>query len=155
MTGPILVAVAGPEPRSLWDHVRELLPGGAEVELLHVVDDQSRFEMGVRAIYHPGRIHPPDIESRAALAEQRGAEAILAEARDQVGLPAEVEVRTLARIGRPEREIVARAAEIGASLVVICARAHTGQATIGPASVGHVARFVVDHAPCPVLVIRG
>jgi hypothetical protein len=24
----------------------------------------------------------------------------------------------------------------------------------GPPSVGHTARFVVDHAPCPVLLVR-
>ncbi len=27
--------------------------------------------------------------------------------------------------------------------------------SLGPKSVGHVARFVLDHAPCPVLLIRG
>jgi nucleotide-binding universal stress UspA family protein len=24
----------------------------------------------------------------------------------------------------------------------------------GPASIGHVARFIIDHAPCDVLVLR-
>lgn len=59
------------------------------------------------------------------------------------------------RNGRPEREIVACAAEWSADLVVICPRSpQSGSPAIGPKSVGHVARFVVDHAPCPVLLVR-
>ena len=57
--------------------------------------------------------------------------------------------------GRPEREIVNYAAEWKADLIVICPRSHYGgKAEIGPKSVGHVARFVLDHAPCPVLFVR-
>jgi nucleotide-binding universal stress UspA family protein len=59
------------------------------------------------------------------------------------------------REGRPEREIVNAAAEWEADLVMICPRiGYGGRPVIGPKSVGHVARFVVDHAPCPVLVVR-
>ena len=57
--------------------------------------------------------------------------------------------------GRPERLIASVAAEIEADLVVLCARespqAHPKQ---GPPSVGHTARFVVDHAPTRVLLLR-
>lgn len=61
----------------------------------------------------------------------------------------------LRREGRPEREIVNVAAEWLADLIVICPRSHYGgKAEIGPRSVGHVARFVLDHAPCPVLLVR-
>jgi len=36
-----------------------------------------------------------------------------------------------------------------------CPRSPTfGGPTLGPKSVGHVARFVLDHAPCPVLLLR-
>ncbi len=59
------------------------------------------------------------------------------------------------RTGRPEREIVNYAAEWQADLLLICPRAlYGGPTTIGPKSVGHVARFVLDHAPCPVLLAR-
>jgi nucleotide-binding universal stress UspA family protein len=62
---------------------------------------------------------------------------------------------TLERQGRPEREIVNGAAEWRADLLVICPRAeYGGKPSIGPRSVGHVARFVLDHAPCPVLLFR-
>ena len=59
------------------------------------------------------------------------------------------------RAGRPEREIVSCAGEWHADLIVICPRSPlSGGPTIGPKSVGHVARFVLDHAPCPVLLVR-
>lgn len=59
------------------------------------------------------------------------------------------------REGRPEREIVNYAAEWNANVIVICPRSpQRGGPTIGPKSVGHVARFVLDHAPCPVLLVR-
>lgn len=61
----------------------------------------------------------------------------------------------LPREGRPEREIVNCAAEWNADLIVICPRSpRGGEPPIGPKSVGHVARFVLDHAPCPVLLVR-
>ena len=61
----------------------------------------------------------------------------------------------LQRQGRPEREIVNCAAEWNADLIVICPRSPlSGSPPIGPKSVGHVARFVLDHAPCPVLLVR-
>jgi nucleotide-binding universal stress UspA family protein len=57
--------------------------------------------------------------------------------------------------GRPEREIVNYAQEWRADLIVICSRSPlNGGPASGPKSVGHVARFVLDHAPCPVLLVR-
>ncbi len=61
----------------------------------------------------------------------------------------------LQRQGRPEREIVQCAAAWAADLVVICSRSlQSAGPPLGPKSVGHVARFVLDHAPCPVLLVR-
>ena len=65
------------------------------------------------------------------------------------------DAETLHREGKPEREIVQCAAEWHADLILICPRppGYAGPA-LGPKSVGHVARFVLDHAPCPVLLLR-
>ena len=61
----------------------------------------------------------------------------------------------LQRQGRPEGEIVQCAAAWAADLVVICSRSPQSVGPpLGPKSVGHVARFVLDHAPCPVLLVR-
>ena len=57
--------------------------------------------------------------------------------------------------GRPERTIVNYAAEWVAHLIVINSRTpQSARPPLGPKSVGHVARFVLDHAPCPVLLVR-
>ena len=108
-----------------------LLGADAEVTLLHVA---------------PGRRRPPgaprhevrDISDEAAAA-------LLAEAAARLGPGA----RTDARRGRIEREVVA-AAE-GFDLLVL---ARDGdRARLGPRSLGPPARFVVDHAPCAVLLV--
>lgn len=55
----------------------------------------------------------------------------------------------LVRSGRIEREVTA-AAE-GAGLLVL---ARDGdRARLGPRSLGPASRFVVDHVPCPVLLV--
>jgi nucleotide-binding universal stress UspA family protein len=83
-------------------------------------------------------------------AEKMSAQDILDE-----GLRRFREAEALQRQGRPEREIVNLAAAWEADLVIVCPRAeHHGKPTIGPKSVGHTARFVIDHAPCPVLLVR-
>jgi nucleotide-binding universal stress UspA family protein len=57
--------------------------------------------------------------------------------------------RTVSRRGRIEREVVAACA--GADLLVV---ARDGDLTrVGPRSLGPPTRFVVDHAPCPVLLV--
>jgi nucleotide-binding universal stress UspA family protein len=73
---------------------------------------------------------------------------LLESAEQRLGLPAE-RVRRERRYGRREREVV-RAAE-GADLLVL---ARDGdRSRLGPKSLGPATRFVVDHAPCPVLLV--
>jgi nucleotide-binding universal stress UspA family protein len=56
---------------------------------------------------------------------------------------------TSVREGRVEHEVVAAAQE--ASLLVVCRDGDVSHA--GPRSLGPATRFVVDHAPCPVLLV--
>jgi len=121
------------------------------VGLLYVIDTGPREEIGrtrQRFLRPPGSSGPREQSMRETEAE--AAQEILAEGRRYFP-----EAETFERQGRPEREIVNVAAEWRADLVLIEARAEYGdKPRIGPKSVGHVARFVVDHAPCPVLLIR-
>jgi nucleotide-binding universal stress UspA family protein len=55
----------------------------------------------------------------------------------------------LRRRGRVEREVVRAAEEAD---LLICAR-DGDRHRLGPRSLGPAARFVVDHAPCPVLLV--
>jgi nucleotide-binding universal stress UspA family protein len=60
-------------------------------------------------------------------------------------------VRTHRRTGHPGEVISAYAAELGAELVILGARGH---GPIDRALLGSVSSYVVDHAPCAVLVAR-
>ncbi len=77
-----------------------------------------------------------------AMAEAAATE-ILEAAADRLGRPA----RQLRRRGRPEHEVVQAAR--GADLLILARQG----AEAGPRSLGKPARFVVDHAACPVLLV--
>jgi nucleotide-binding universal stress UspA family protein len=62
-----------------------------------------------------------------------------------------VVVERLLLHGRPASAIVDEAREWQADLVVV---GHRGRGTIGSMVLGSVSAEVVDHAPCPVLVVR-
>jgi nucleotide-binding universal stress UspA family protein len=123
---------------------RAFLRPDAEVTLLHVaptdVEDLAARGaarlLGRRPPPHPG---PP---LRAIAAEE--AQALLQAARDRFGRPAELD----ARRGRIEREVIDACA--GADVIVL---ARDGEPRLGPPSLGPRTRFVVDHAPCQVLVV--
>lgn len=119
--------------------------------LLYVTDSGPRGEIerkreGLLRPRHPSG----PLEERMRQAEIAAAQDIL-----QEGLHFLPGAETLQREGRPEREIVQCAAEWHADLIIICPRSpEYGEPSHGPKSVGHVARFVLDHAPCPVLLLR-
>jgi nucleotide-binding universal stress UspA family protein len=119
--------------------------------ILFVIDSGPREDMGrarERFLRRPGP--PPTREEEMRQTERATAKDILEE-----GLRHLPNAEVLERQGRPEREIVNCAAEWQADLLVIYPRAQYGSKPIvGPKSVGHVARFVLDHAPCPVLLLR-
>ncbi|MEW2626229.1 universal stress protein [Streptomyces sp. NPDC048106] len=128
------------------DAVRTHAPESAEVVLLHVSGpDVPGVAHGAFAGLL-GRGHP-ERDPGAALEELGGTSAadLLAAAAERLGRPCVREERA----GRVEREVVA-AAE-GAGLLVL---ARDGERSrLGPHSLGPAARFAVDHAPCPVLLV--
>ncbi|MBO0785813.1 MAG: universal stress protein, partial [Actinobacteria bacterium] len=88
----------------------------------------------------------PERDPGARLAElaDSAAEGLLASAASRLGRPSTQQRRH----GRPEREVIAAAD--GAGLLVL---ARDGdRSRLGPRSLGPESRFVVDHAPCPVLL---
>lgn len=121
------------------------------IGLLYVIDTGPHGEMELhreRFLRLPGL--PPLRREQMRQAEEVSAQDILAE-----GERAFPGADYIQRTGRPEREIVNVAVEWNADLLLICPRSIYGdKPTIGPKSVGHVARFVLDHALCPVLLVR-
>ena len=124
----------------------EFLPADAEITLLVVASIE--VEAAAHAARHGllGR-HPPRHATPQPLSaiSEAAAHELLAAARSRLGRSATVE----ARRGRVEREVVAAADGVD---VLILARDGDRQ-RLGPRSLGPATRFVIDHAPCPVLLI--
>jgi nucleotide-binding universal stress UspA family protein len=137
---------------------------GAEIQLLHVLDVGPKEHAELLRDRYVGRGGMGshwrmrlDIAAQARgqdivdLAEARFA-ALLA-ARTNSGDAPHMERALIA--GPPEREIVRTAGTWPADLVVLAARRQgSPPPPPGPKFLGHVARFVTDHAPCPVLLLR-
>ncbi|MGW2859734.1 universal stress protein [Streptomyces sp. NPDC001205] len=127
------------------DAARERAADG-DCVLLHVTDDAvpEAAHGAFAGLLGRGRAER-DPGNRLEGLSRAAADDLLAEAERRLGRPA----RRLALHGRPEQQVV-RAVE-GADLLV-CAR--DGDRTrLGPRSLGPATRFVVDHAPCPVLLV--
>ena len=126
------------------DEAAALLPDDAEITLLCVVaTDVEAVASGGRAGLL-GRRPPPHHEPTYAQLSADAAEALLDDAAERLGRPARTEIRR----GRVEREVVA--ACDGADLLVL---ARDGERKLGPPSLGKHQRFVVDHAPCRLLLV--
>lgn len=127
-----------------------------ELVLVYVINAGQRHDLA--QISGPLRFGPrgagPRHDAAIDAAEEAAGRASLAEAEAAAQTAG---VRAVARVerGKPEQVVVAVAREVQADLVAIRARDHAeGHPFLGPASVGHVARFVLDHAPCDVLLLR-
>ena len=128
------------------DEAAAYLPADAEVTILHVADSEPE---GIASAARHGLLGrhpspPPPRQALHAISEQ-AARQLLDDARARLGRAAGL----CARRGRIEREVVA-AAE--AADVLVLAR-DGDRKHLGPRSLGPAARFVVDHAPCPVLLV--
>jgi nucleotide-binding universal stress UspA family protein len=121
------------------------LPAGTDVTLLHVAATEAESVAGAaRRSLLGRRPEQAPVGPLRTLSEQAARE-LLADAAARLGRPA----RTEARRGRVEREVVA--ATEGADLLVL---ARDGdRERLGPRTLGPAARFVVDHAPCRVLLV--
>ncbi|MFF9623780.1 universal stress protein [Streptomyces griseosporeus] len=128
------------------DAARAHAPADADVVLLHVTPaDVPGVAHGAFAGLL-GRGHPErDPGTRMERFAATSAQELLQSAADRLGRPCTRTERT----GRVEREVVAEAE--GRDLLILARdgdRSHLGPRSLGPAS-----RFVVDHAPCPVLLV--
>ena len=121
-------------------------PPDAEIVLLHVTDpDVADVAHGAYAGLlgrgHPRRDPGSKVEDLASAAATK----LLDDAAARLRRPC----RRIERTGRVETEVLA-AAENAELLIV----ARDGDSSHrGPRSIGHASRHVIDHAPCPVLVV--
>jgi nucleotide-binding universal stress UspA family protein len=127
------------------DATRRLTPDDADIVLLHVTggDVPAAAHGAYAGLLGRGRRRDPG--PRLAELGATSAGELLAAAAQALGRPC----TTVERRGRVEREVVGVAE--GADLLVL---ARDGDDTrLGPKSLGPPSRFVVDHAPCPVLLV--
>ena len=126
------------------DRARALVPEDAAIMLLHVApsDVEALASHGGARLLgrHPP---PPPGPPLRAIAEEE-AVALLNAARDRLARPVEL----LARRGKIEREVLEVC--VDADLLVL---ARDGESRLEPKSIGPRTRFVLDHAPCQVLLV--
>ena len=140
----VLVWVAEATWPACVDAVAELF-GDADVTLLAALPaDLAGQVSGARSgLWGRGSGRDPD--TRVAEIARESAEAMLASAAERLGrTPA-----TALREGRVEREVTAAAAD--ADLLVVARDGDLSR--LGPQSLDKHTRFVVDHAPCRVLLV--
>lgn len=143
----VLVWVADGVWEAAVDAAASIAPPEAEFRLIHVVaEDLAEVTRGAFAGLL-GRRYSVGADVDRELT--RSSQELLASARVRLGRPAEV----VSRSGRVEREVVAAAddPDVPADLLVL---ARDGdRSRLGPRSLGPATRFVVDHSPCPVLLV--
>jgi nucleotide-binding universal stress UspA family protein len=152
----VLCAIGMRDGPEMVTQVRQILGGRLDLLILHVIDTEARLGLK-KALGGPGTLRPaerPRQEQAMNAAEEAAGKAALEETY-QAALEAQFHAEIMAQRGRPEQAIIQTALDWHADLIVIWAsEGLQGRPQIGPASVGHTARFVLDHAPCNVLYLR-
>ena len=116
----------------------------AQLVLLHVIDpDSVEAAEAARAGLLGRGIGATAPQAHRTMAEAQAA--LLDAAAARLDRP----VQRVARIGRAEREVVTACAD--ADLLVL--GRDGDHARLGPRSLGRATRFVLDHAPCRVLLV--
>ena len=130
---------------SCVDAARGFAPAAAEIVMLHVSGGEAPAAAhgayaGLLGRGRPGQDPGLRLEELGAASARE----LLDAAAERLGRPC----TRVQRHGRVEREVVA--ASEGADLLIL---ARDGDIRLGPRSLGPASRFVVDHAPCPVLLV--
>jgi nucleotide-binding universal stress UspA family protein len=136
-----------------------------QIVLLHVVDSGPGQELErLRQRFIGMGERGARLLAEMMQAEQEQGNELLAAARATLtrhwpgGAPGPDQIEGVTLRGKPEQEIARTAGAMPIDLILLCARRtlQPGEPPhpTGPKSVGHTARFVLDHAPCPVLLLR-
>lgn len=160
MSRPLLVllCVSGLESAAFVRRVLARLDApNLECALLYVIDERPPAEIG-----YTRRSRPRPLQGTTAIAGTHESDLALdvlgeaAAAVSELGLGPNRVRRYIAR-GRPAELIVQHAIQLEADLVAIGSRHRGAPVTVppdGPPSIGPVAQYVLDRAPCDVLLLR-
>jgi len=139
----VVVWIAETGWQAAIDAARELAAPPAEVVLVHVIpgDVEEVVHAAFAGLLGRHRRVPAEVDLAAVQAEQ----SLLAAAAERFDRPVTLDRRS----GRVEREVVAAAAR--ADLLIVSRDGDRSR--LAPGSLGPHTRFVVDHAPCAVLLV--
>ena len=112
----------------------------AELVLLHIVDQLHGFEA-----YEILALTPQEISQRM----EKHAYENMSDLVDQI--KGSIAIETAVEHGKPSVQIVEKAREVKADIIVMGSHGRTGLSHV---LIGSVAERVVRHASCPVLVVR-
>lgn len=152
----ILCAIGLRGGPGLINRIVEIIGTQTELILLHVIDTQPHHDLDeILRTSSWGRSRLSGGENEVLSAEQAAGRAAIDETMNAAKRAGFQVGSAKIAWGKPEHVIVDTAGEALADLIVIRAREGSqGHPRIGPASVGHIARYVIDHAPCDVLLLR-
>jgi nucleotide-binding universal stress UspA family protein len=147
ITDTVVIWVTEGTWRASVDAALRFVPGDAPIALLHVTPEElpEAAHGAYLGLFGRGRPARDDPGERVAELARVSAGELLDAAAGRLGRPCQ----RLERRGNPEREVVTAVADAG---LLIVAR-DGDRSRLGPKSLGKAVRFVVDHAPCPVLVV--
>jgi nucleotide-binding universal stress UspA family protein len=140
----ILVLIDGIHTRELLAAVGEVLrPEDAELILVYVVGDAPRASLEMVRRRPGGLPMPPHLERSLSAAERGRADEALEEAARLA--PPSSSVRTVLLEGAAGHAVVGLASRERATAIAFHA---------GPRGLGPIGRFIAEHSPCTVIVIR-
>jgi nucleotide-binding universal stress UspA family protein len=123
---------------------KQFLPADAQITLLHIAPAEAQAVAREAPQALLGRRHAQSTGVLQSIAAQVASE-LLADARALLGRDATLDAQR-GRVG----ETVVAAAQMMDVLVIARDCDHAAE---GPHSLGPTARYVLDHAPCPVLLV--
>jgi nucleotide-binding universal stress UspA family protein len=130
------------------DAATGIIPADANVTLLHVTPSDVAAAAEAASAGLLGRARPGHEQARRMEeVADRSATELLAAAAARLGRG---DAARLLLEGRVEQEVV-RA--VGDNVDLLVAARDGDRSRLGPHSLGHATRFVVDHAPCAVLLV--
>jgi nucleotide-binding universal stress UspA family protein len=125
----------------------EVLPRDATIHLVCVAETPAVVSAGMESGFAGGIATPQEVDA-AWLGAVTEAEEALARTASALG---GTEVEQSVEQGDPGAVLCERAAAVGADVVVVGSR---GRGALKRALLGSVSTYVVNNAPCPVLVVR-
>ena len=127
--------------------------GEADLLLLYVRGPGPRAGLDMVRHRSGGHRLPEPRERELVEAELEGSSGALLEA-EKLAHSLAAAVETMQTAGEPGRVVCDVAGRARVDLIAIRAGGRD-QPPVGPTSLGSAARFVADHSPCPVLLLRG